>query len=53
MAILMDSSLYSVLEIGVSYPKSLSKFDSLSEPDSLSELISPSVLSLTVISFIY
>jgi hypothetical protein len=49
----MDSSLYSVLEIGVSYSKSLSKLNSLIELDSLSKLISLLVLSLTVISFIY
>jgi hypothetical protein len=53
VAILIDSSLYSILEISVSYSKSLFKLDLLSELDPLSELTSFSIFSLVVISFIY
>jgi len=53
MAILINSSLYSVLKISVSYSKSLFKFDLLLELDSLFELTSLLILSLTIISFIY
>jgi hypothetical protein len=52
MAILIDSLLYLELDIGVLYP--LFRFNLVSELELFeSELISPLVLSLTVISFIY
>jgi hypothetical protein len=48
----MDSLLYSALEIGVLYSKSLSKLNPLSKLDLLFSA-SPLALSLTVTSFIY